>query len=145
MHARNNITLTEALNRKKLLPYEYFRNWSILEPWLRREFETCPGESRVARGDFAIFKQLSSKVGAQIHPSDWERSIFPGDRVVMSIYLSRHTLQLVMSGRFFRKCGRCGAKFPNVRDFAEWIAWYVCIETRKPRPLAENPLVPNVA
>jgi hypothetical protein len=114
----NNITLTDALNRKNLLPYEYFRNWSILEPWLRREFETCPGESRVARGDFAIFKQFSSKVGAQIHPSDWERSVFPGDRVVMSIHVSRGTIGC---GR----CGRCGAIWPDGLSGAEWDAWYV--------------------
>jgi hypothetical protein len=113
----NSITLTDALNRKKLLAYEFFRTWSILDPWLRREFETCPGDSRVARGDFAIFKQFSSKVGAQIHFSDWERSVFPGDRVVMSIQVRRSKIR---SG----KCGRCGAKLPDGRDYTEWNAWY---------------------
>jgi hypothetical protein len=113
----NSITLTDALNRKKLLPYEFFRTWSILDPWLRREFETCPGKSRVARGDFAIFKQFSSKVGTQIHPSDWERSVFPGDQVVMSIQVTSHRL-------LFAKCGRCRARLPDGRDYTEWNAWY---------------------
>jgi hypothetical protein len=114
----NSITLTDALNRKKLLPYEYFRDWSILEPWLRREFKTFPGESRVARGDFGIFKQFSSKVGAQTYPGEWERSVFPGDRVVMSIQVSRGTIR-------FGKCERCNARLPDGRVGAEWNAWYV--------------------
>jgi hypothetical protein len=113
----NSITLTDALNRQKLLPYEFFRDWSMLDLWLRREFETFPGESRVARGDFAIFKQYSTKVGAQIQPSDWERSVLPGDRVVMSIQVSRQNTNLA-------KCGRCGVRFSNGRDYISWNAWY---------------------
>jgi hypothetical protein len=121
----NTITLTDALNRQKLLPYEFFRDWSILDLWLRREFKTCPGESRVPRGGFAIFKQFSSKVGAQIYPGEWERSVFPGDRVVMSIQVSRQNTNFAKFARFMTKCGRCGgARLLDGRDDAGWIAWY---------------------
>ena len=114
----NNITLTDALNRTKILPYEYFRSWSMLQPWLRREFESLPGESRVARGDFAVFKQFSDKVSDQIRPVDWERSVFPGDRVVMSIHGIR-------TRRTRRDCGRCGARLPITVPYTRWKAWYV--------------------
>lgn len=114
----DNITLTDALNRTKTLPYEYFRSWSMLQPWLRREFESLPGEDRVARGEFAVFKQFSNKVSAQIPPVDWERSVFPGDRVVMSIHVIR-------SEDTRSDCGRCGARLPMKRPSIGWNAWYV--------------------
>jgi hypothetical protein len=112
----NSITLTDALNRTKILPYEYFRSWSMLQPWLRREFENLPGEGRVARGDFAVFKQFSDKVSDQIRPVDWERSVFPGDRVVMSIHGIR-------TRRTRWDCRRCGARLPTTEPHVGWNAW----------------------
>ena len=106
----NNITLTDALNRTKILPYEYFRSWSMLRPWLQREFVNLPGEGRVARGNFAVFKQFSDKVSDQISPVDWERSVFPGDRVVMSIHIIR------FEGTRW-DCGRCGARLPTTMPY----------------------------
>jgi uncharacterized coiled-coil protein SlyX len=115
----NNITLTDALNRTKILPYEYFRSWSMLQPWLRREFESLPGESRVARGDYAVWKQISNEVSAHIRPIEWDSAVFPGDQVVMSINVIRPE-----STR--RKCGRCGAKLPRIAGRSTvWKAWYV--------------------
>ncbi|KAM0690591.1 hypothetical protein Q7P36_009359 [Cladosporium allicinum] len=106
----DNITLTDALNCTKTLAYEYFRSWSILQPWLRREFESLPGEVRMARGDFAVFKQFSNKFSAEIYPMAWERSVFPGDRVVMSIHIIR------FEGTRW-DCGRCGARLPTTMPY----------------------------
>jgi hypothetical protein len=119
----DSITLTDALNRTKILPYEYFRNWSILKLWLRREFESLPGEGRVARGDFLVFKQFSNNFIDPIHPFDWERSVFPGDQVVMSMNVIRPEGEGTRSDY-----GRCGVRLPTTWSYAgrkAWKAWYV--------------------
>jgi hypothetical protein len=81
----NSITVIDALNRTKLLPYEYFSNWNIVQPWLERAFLGLPGESRVRRGAYSLFAQSRIRTGPQILADEWERSLFPGNRIVMSM------------------------------------------------------------
>lgn len=111
----NSIALTDALNRTKLLPYEYFCDWKMLEVWLHRTFASLPGESRVARGDFAMFKQYKTRTGPQISIEQWERSVFAGDKVVMSM--------LVTSDSVEGKCRRCGTNFPDDKNEDIWRTW----------------------
>jgi len=74
-----------ASNRTKLLPYEYFSNWKLVQPWLDAVFRDLPGESRVRRGDFAMFVKTGAEVGPQVSADGWDHSVFPGDRIVMSM------------------------------------------------------------
>jgi hypothetical protein len=60
------ITMIDALNRRKLLPYGYFSNWDVLSSWLKCTFDNMPGESRVTRGELAMFKQYSHGTGPEI-------------------------------------------------------------------------------
>lgn len=111
----NSIILTDALNRTKLLPYEFFCDWKTLEPWLHRVFRNLPGETRVARGDFAMFKQYKRRTGPKIEVEQWERHVFAGDCVVMSM--------LTSSGRNKGKCRKCGAAWPSEGDDDVWQDW----------------------
>jgi hypothetical protein len=81
----NTITFTTALNRTMFLPYLHFRHFPVLECWLRREFEGTPGESRVLRGEFALFKQHRSCKGPEIPFNQWDHCVTAGDHVIMSM------------------------------------------------------------
>lgn len=81
----NIIILTDALNRTKLLPYEYFCDWDMCQAWLKYTFRDMPGETRVKCGAFAMFKQYARSIGPEIKFEDWRRRVLPGDRVVMSV------------------------------------------------------------
>jgi hypothetical protein len=111
----NSIALTDALNRTKLLPYEYFCNWKLLEPWLQRSFQNLPGESRVARGEFAMFKQFKNRTGPEILINQWEHSVFAGDEVVMSM--------LVFLNGFNSQCRRCSTSLPPDDTNEVWRTW----------------------
>jgi hypothetical protein len=111
----NSIILTDALNRTKLLPYEFFCDWRTLQPWLRRVFRDLPGESRVARGDFAMFKQYKRRTGLRITADEWEDHVFAGDCIVMSM--------LTSSDRSQGKCRKCGAAWLSEGIDDVWQNW----------------------
>jgi hypothetical protein len=110
----NSITVIDALNRTKLLPYEYFSNWKILQPWLESTFRDLPGESRVRRGNFALFAQARYRTGPEILPDQWERSVFPGDRIIMSMQCGRVEPE---------ECLRCGARTAAFSASPGWTEW----------------------
>jgi hypothetical protein len=111
----NSIALTDALNRTKLLPYEYFCSWNLLEPWLQRSFQNLPGESRVARGKFAMFKQFKSRTGPEIPVSQWERCVFAGDEIVMSMLVDFESSE--------SQCRRCDTSLPDDDTDEVWRTW----------------------
>jgi hypothetical protein len=111
----NSIALTDALNRTKLLPHEYFCDWRLLESWLQRAFRNLPGESRVGRGEFAMFKHFRSRTGPEIPVNQWERCVFPGDEVVMSM--------LVSSNKHESQCRRCGTHLSKDKNDDVWRTW----------------------
>ena len=113
--SENSIALTDALNRTKMLPYEYFHDWKLLEPWLQKTFAGFPGESRVLRGDFAMFKQYGNRTGPQIPVEQWERCVFAGDQVVMSMRVN--------ADRAESKCRRCGVILPLAGTGDVWRKW----------------------
>lgn len=110
----NGITVTDALNRTKLLPYEYFSNWSLVQPWLESTFKDLPGESRVRRGEFEMFVATRNGTVPVIRGESWKRSVFPGDQVVMS-------MQTFMMKR--NKCTRCGHAIPYQVGKRDWVEW----------------------
>jgi hypothetical protein len=111
----NSITIIDALGRTKLLPYEYFCNWNLVQPWLEHVFKGSPGESRVHQGHFALFEYKNNKPGQEIYKRAWERSVFPGDEFVMSM----RTVKLKDT-----KCQICGGQIksfqPRRSAVVEW-------------------------
>jgi hypothetical protein len=110
----NSIMVTDALNRTKLLPYEYFCNWALFQPWLEGSFKDLPGESRVRRGDFAMFVPMRDRTAPVLRGEHWKRSVFPGDRVVMSMLSTR---------TFWDRCTRCGHVMSVQVATRDWIEW----------------------
>ena len=110
----NSIMVTDLLNRTKLLPYEYFCNWTLVQPWLESAFKDLPGESRVRCGDFEMFVSRRDRTTHVLRGEDWKRSVFPGDRVVMSMSSTRTS---------WNKCTRCGHVMPTQVITRDWIEW----------------------
>jgi hypothetical protein len=110
----NSITVTDALNRTKLLPYEYSCNWAMFQPWLESAFEDLPGESRVRRGEFEMFVPMRDRTVPVLRGKDWKCSVFPGDRVVMSILSKRMCKD---------KRTRCGHVMSHQIVRKSWIEW----------------------
>jgi hypothetical protein len=111
--------MIDALNRRKLLPYEYFSNWDVRSAWLRGTFDNMPGKSRVTRGEFAMFKQFSRRTGPEIPQHECSRKVLPGDEVVVSM--------LVVTKDRRSKCYRCRSRLSNTVFETEWTEWYVCV------------------
>jgi len=111
----NSIIFTDALNRTKLLPYEYFSNWKLIQPWLEGVFKGLPGESRVSNGHFAMFTQRNNVTGPEIPADVWEHSVFPGDQVVMSV----RTAGVTQKGHC-QRCGQMLSSPPAMPDWSEW-------------------------
>lgn len=122
--AGNSIMLTDALNRTKLLPYEYFSDWDMCQTWLKHTFHGMPGGTRVERGDFAMFKRYVHGVGPVINPKDWSQRVRPGDRVVMSVLVE-------FQSKFRIACRGCGAGSSGRTHAAGWIKWYVRLFMRR--------------
>lgn len=77
-----------------------------------KRFAGLPGESRVIRGDFAMFKQYGNRTGPQIPIEQWKRCVFADDRVVMSM--------LVRSGSTKGNCRKCGTTSHRGVDENVW-------------------------
>ena len=82
---QDSIHFEDVLGRKKLLPYEYFRHWDVFDSMLRCEFKGLPGEWKVRTGDYVL---MNSKVqGVTISRESWQRMVFPGTHIRMSVVL----------------------------------------------------------
>ena len=113
----NNIMFTDALDRTSRLPYEYFLDWNLLRAWLQGTFQGLPGQSRVLRGDFALFKSSEDKVGSRVPPNEWECSVFAGDCIVMSILVRPQSKR--------DACWRCRSVLAAENDSNAWQTWSV--------------------
>ncbi|KAH8661518.1 hypothetical protein BGZ60DRAFT_517255 [Tricladium varicosporioides] len=100
---QDSIHFTDALGRSQCLPYQWFRHWGIFESMLKCQFKNLPGERRVLNRQFHILNTRNPNFF--IDETKWERSIFPGSQITMS---------MVMYGLLFHagKCPRpgCGAE-----------------------------------
>lgn len=77
---------TDVLGRSHIMPYRYFRHWEVFESALKCEFKRLPGEQRIIRGDYHILNASSN--GSVIDREDWETSVFPGQKIKMSIVIT---------------------------------------------------------
>jgi len=111
----NNIMIIDALNQELSLPYEHFRDWSVVLPRLQRQARGSPAESYVARQKFGLFRAAKKIQNQVMIPFEqWERSVCPGDRVFMSIDLEQFDPD---------ECPSCGCALREIRlnpVFSEW-------------------------
>ncbi|KIL90057.1 hypothetical protein FAVG1_06795 [Fusarium avenaceum] len=61
-----NINFEDVLGRKATLHYEFFRHWPNLNRFLLRQFEDCPGEDYVARGQYFFLDSHTTNEKAEI-------------------------------------------------------------------------------
>ena len=88
---QDSVHFEDVLGRKKLLPYDYFRHWDVFDAMLRCEFKDLPGEQKVRGGDYVL---MNSQVqGMTIGKEAWQRMVFPGTKIRMSVVLE--TFQVV--------------------------------------------------
>jgi len=82
----SNIRMIDALNRELPLPYEHFRYWPVVLARLQCDFRGLPGESHIVNKQFGLFRTArKQQTEVMIAFDHWERSVFPGDRLLMSI------------------------------------------------------------
>ena len=82
---QDSVHFEDVLGRKKLLPYDYFRHWDVFDSMLRCEFKDLPGEQKVIGGDYVL---MDSQVqGVTIGKKAWQRMVFPGTKIKMSVVL----------------------------------------------------------
>ena len=82
---QDSIHFEDVLGRKKLLPYDYFRHWDVFDSMLRCEFKGLPGEEKVTGGDYVLIE--SQVQGTTIRMEAWQRMVFPGTKIKMSVVL----------------------------------------------------------
>jgi hypothetical protein len=118
----SNIMVIDALNRPFSLPYEHFRRWPLMLAHLQCEFKGLPGESYVANLKFGLFRAAKNPRNQLMIPFEqWERSVFPGDRFLMSIDLEQFDPN---------ECPSCGSALREVHlipVFSEWSVFPVPI------------------
>ena len=114
----NNIRIIDALDQELSLPYEHFRSWPTVLARLQHHMKGSPGESYVARQKFGLFRAAKKPQNQVMIPLDqWERSVFPGDRLLMSIDLERFDPN---------ECPSCGCGvLQEMRLIPEFSKWFV--------------------
>lgn len=123
----SNITFVDALNREFSLQYQQFRYWPVVSAWLQCQFQGCPGALRIFRGRFAMFKDMKSTGrGVMIPFGDWGRTVGPGQRVLMSMYIGhQHPAQGHWPLR--NACPSCNFVDPRLHRTSIWTKWQVNI------------------
>ena len=82
---QDSVHFEDVLGRKRDLAYDSFRHWDVFETMLRCEFEGFPGEEKVRGGNYIL---MDSQVqGVTIGKEAWQRMVFPGTKIKMSVIL----------------------------------------------------------
>ena len=83
--AQDVVHFEDVLGRTKDLPYAYFHHWDVFESMLRSEFRGLPGEGKVLAGDHILMNSVIH--GLESDKDAWERSVFPGTKLKMSVIM----------------------------------------------------------
>ena len=88
----------DVLGRDHELPYDWFRHWDIFAAMLKHTFRGLPGEEYVSQNRYYL--RRSGRDHRRIRPGTWDKNVFPGTKVQMSIQVpgNQHT----------KSCARCG-------------------------------------
>ena len=81
--AQDVVHFEDVLGRTKDLPYAYFDHWGVFESMLRCEFRGLPGEKKVLAGDHILMNSVIH--GLEIDKDAWERSVFSGSKLKISV------------------------------------------------------------
>ncbi len=115
---QDSIRFTDALGRTEPLPYRYFQHWDVFEAMLRCKFKQLPGERLVSQGQYHLLD--TRRKDLVIDRRRWERSVFPGADISMS---------MIILGVLFNKesCPRVACGTRNVQHSIEsaFITWLV--------------------
>jgi hypothetical protein len=96
LNSSNSVIVTDAANRTKLLPHEYFSNWNLVQPRLENSFKKTPGESRVRGGEHAMFSRMKNGTTLEINREDWE-SVYAWNKLAKIDPLAREIEYILCS------------------------------------------------
>lgn len=119
----SNIILVDAFNREFSLQYQQFRYWSVVSAWLECQFRDSPGLLRVTHRKFAISRNMRlTGRGSMITSTEWESSVLPGQRVLMSMDVGDH-----VAGQqkvpLHNACPFCGYSQRGLAACYVWVKW----------------------
>lgn len=119
----SNIIFVDAFNREFSLPYQQFRYWSVVSAWLECQSRDSPGLLRVTHRKFAVFRDMrSTGRGIMIPSTEWESSVLPGQRVLMSMYVGGPMVGQ-QDWRLLHACPYCGYTQPGLTTRHVWTKW----------------------
>jgi hypothetical protein len=119
----SNITIVDALDRTFSLQYQQFRYWPVVSAFLQCQFRDCPGALRITHERFAMFKEMKASGRGWVIPSDeWEKTVRPGQRVLMSMYIGHEGY---MPGHWQARhaCSSCRFQDHRSLDTPGWKKW----------------------
>ena len=119
----SNIIFVDALDRTFSLQYQQFRYWPAVLAFLQCQFRDCPGALRIAHKQFHVFREMKATGRGVVIPSDeWQQTVRPGQRVLMSMSIGRRT---AMGTRWSdrKTCPSCGFREPYSIDRLVWKKW----------------------
>ena len=114
----DNMFFTDALGRTRTLQYEFFKHWEVFESMLKCEFKQKPGEQRVIQGQYHLLK--GSTKDLIIDRLKWERAVFPGSNISMSMVIAGMVFQEGLCPRY-----TCGTRNSPPSDGSSFIVWFV--------------------
>lgn len=83
----DNIQFVDALGMNHSLPFQNVRGWTAFQSMLSAHFRDRPGGDKVAAGHFRIWKATAQE--SVLDEATWAEALEPGDRLVMSIEISK--------------------------------------------------------
>lgn len=121
--AKYNISFLDAIGSPpRILPYEYFRNFKVLQTFIQVEFKSLPGSTWVNRG---LYRLLATQYNRPLAEDNWSRLVTPGTTITMAM-LIRKTVDTVEDSTVYR-CPekRCKGTWPYPKEVT-WVECPVC-------------------
>ncbi|KAH7348387.1 hypothetical protein BKA65DRAFT_550458 [Rhexocercosporidium sp. MPI-PUGE-AT-0058] len=118
--AKYNISFLDAIGRPpRILPYEYFRSFKVLQAFIQHEFKTLPGSAWVDQGRYMILSLANYKA---LGEENWSSSVAPGSVVSMSMVVRRRLASSLSLAR--ESCPEPSCPGTWVRSDAQ--SWATC-------------------
>ncbi|KAI0854864.1 hypothetical protein F4860DRAFT_498050 [Xylaria cubensis] len=121
--SKYHITFLDAIGRQpRILPYDCFRSFKILEAFIQHEFKDLPGTAWVNRGRYLIFSLTNNQV---LDEHNWSSIVAPGTRISMSMLLQK---RLVSSSNLIeQRCPEISCSGTWTRPITQsWVTCPVC-------------------
>ncbi|KAI8947372.1 hypothetical protein F4801DRAFT_582484 [Xylaria longipes] len=109
--AKYNISFLDAIGRPpRILPYEYFRSFKVLQAFIQHEFKDLPGSAWVDRGRYLI---LNSTNDRELNEHNLINAVVPGTTVAMSMLKQKRLM-------FWLNVFRNASNHPDSRSHSGW-------------------------